>query len=617
MCLFNHLIGLVCLLIYLVQISSLSIDEVSVSDSTPQPGSRVEFCCQVSSIEDNINRTDNTVNIIWTKDGGNLTLNGDIISSTLNNRSSIEFTNFNNGSSKESSFSRLVIYSMSNNDSGDYFCTAWTSGNTTMTAVTSSLVQVNVERYPQCLPGGKIRVRIGKPVTLTCLAQKRNPSVILSWLSWERGQFESSQGKNVPSSSQARSDGLIESSFKFMPSLDYRNAIYVCKIVRIDPYLHDIGECMINTTVIFPSPVVTIHPQDAIVEWNTSVEYTCVTSVMSDQMEWQYDASIEQSKVTITGSKLVIANVSAMENVTSISCIALIDGRLYEASATLTVIKPEMHVTNTATELSSTVVTDIIFTNMTTDVNASVMKSLKTSEGQITKASVSISGKPDQNAQTVTENPLDRETFLAVFFAVTVFAFMVLLLLSFMVYRSRRAKNSSGRTLDSHSITQSSTEPPEMIQFTPRRHTTEGTQTEHDYVSLDLVDFETQANTEANGERYQHLTTRVNRVMPNGILPSGGEVSFAAGRASERMVEIGVDNEGFLDSISEEDSPGEDYENDGDINAAGEKSDNAKVKGDAKFTKRVRFADDVDTISEDSIYAEIKEFMEPGVDDHL
>ena len=577
-------------------LASVSIDSIGITDSTPEIGSQVELHCAIAS-----SGNDTTIeHVYWSKDGRNLTRDeGEISAEEYIDRAFVIY----NQTSSLTTTSRFTITSVALQDSGVYTCTVLAfemRGNMTYD-MTSSSSSVDLDvlyfpdiRYPKCLPGKETRVRIGEPITLSCVAQKGNPPVMLAW-SRQESSLSTADGEtaDLHSRMQTRSDGLVEATFELIPSISDQNAIYACQMSTSPDFTNETQYCTVTTMLIFPSPVVSVHPDKDTVYYHQTVEYTCQTSPSlasaSDDdaddaggMRWYLDPPIDNSRVTFpadndSNNRLVISNVSAGDNMTLISCIVLVDGRFYEATSTLLVSSPDTNVLDATTTTPFFTDTSIPTTQDIGDDGSSAFSSSH------------------------------------VLVIISLFVLMMIVFgVAFLYIRRRKKKLMSQQTAHDEDLRNA------VIPAAAHGETLSSMGYQLD-ASLRQIQVGTQTDEHADPE-YLALNKATSAYLPPDAATDQREHQhYHSSSPGFFEAEMGPDDvfrndallprEVFEDIIVVEEVPMARFDNGGFIyNNEGGLLPPIE-EHDSTMEKRVRFAEKVDTISQDSLYLEVKQFL--------
>ena len=336
-----------------------SISASAFPDSTPLEHDKVTLKCLLDDY-----RTQFI--LLWKKNNVAITRNGQIIAEDLASRAYLNQTE-NTDNAMRTLSSDLVIARSNRDDTGSYFCEAWSvdSSGDPQTLVLSASLRLTIiyypdGNYPTCSPDGEIRIRIGEQVSLSCLSEPGNPPVHLIWYKSTNNDFDI---KEPLQADTFHKDNLMTSVMTLTSTLQDTNEEFTCELTGDASSVNETRSCSVLVKVIWPSPAIAVfvYPEQQVVLVNQSAEFSCHTAFPPGydrpadkdiNVEWITPDGINSAHLIQYDNHMTILNVGLEESNVTISCLVMFNERWFEATSVLYITSNASHQTNISNDIN-------------------------------------------------------------------------------------------------------------------------------------------------------------------------------------------------------------------------------------------------------------------------
>ena len=320
----------VIVIVYPAPFGANRIDFADVYPTNPREGDTVTFTCE------SIYAYRTNCEIVWSKNGEELTRNNNFVDADFGNRTDtrVEWLRYK---------IELTIGNVSRRDTGVYTCSVYRQDFSTYYYNYYSYssdyfelspdvrpITVNVSYYPNSrFPMCAVRSNLTS-TNLICISETGNPAVFLHWM-----VVSEMITYYLPMAYE--DDGHLNSEFTIKNWQIRSTDVFTCTVNSSEFSLS--RSCSLYGHDIFHAHIV---PPSLTVQASNAAEFTCQANVEPIDWLWKTKPQISQLRQHLSASQLRIEPVIAEDNGTSVSCYALFEDPWLQANAELTVL-PNNH----------------------------------------------------------------------------------------------------------------------------------------------------------------------------------------------------------------------------------------------------------------------------------
>ncbi|XP_033118870.1 cell adhesion molecule 3-like [Anneissia japonica] len=231
----------------------------------------------------------------------------------------------------------IAIKNVVLSDEGDYRCEVRDDASNRLIAYSKSarlfVLQTPDEKYPECVSPTTDSL-IDSEIELTCISQKVNPAVKLTW--WDQGM------RIVNGIKTESKNDLVYSHYRFTATKKHNSKMFMCNQTSSIPKMNPVM-CSFKPLDIYYKPEISIEHTNEIIAGTDSIIFCKeVSNPPVNKYIWTFSSQLNKSEYQSDGQVLRLLKVSIKRNGLKINCTAENKAGITTETTTLNVIKEDV-----------------------------------------------------------------------------------------------------------------------------------------------------------------------------------------------------------------------------------------------------------------------------------
>ena len=295
-------------------------------DTTSLTGTDVTMFCTVMNLQP-------SQSVLWYKGNIPLTNGSNVLSESPSDRS--RFFVLANSARGEYN---LVIRAVSLSDDARYECVVHQQGRPVLSSDPARLEvhKIPDQSFPRCIPLEKASYRVGEKIRLTCISERGNPPVSLSW----------NHGNRAIHTKVTQDDTVIgyrHLHYDLTVTQSDHGATYQCKMTTSAASSTFQRSCSLGPLQVDYKPQVSVQisPHNVVAEHMVSLFCDAPANPTANKFKWTFSRPIDESRKTYSrNNQQLDIRATLADNQTSVTCNATNGVGSTQGHVTLHVIDP-------------------------------------------------------------------------------------------------------------------------------------------------------------------------------------------------------------------------------------------------------------------------------------
>ena len=284
---------------------------VAPEDTTTLAGTDVTFYCTVLNLNPSIH------SVLWYRNSMPMTNGSNVLQELLSEPHRF-FVMVNQGTGQYN----LVIRDVSLSDDANYYCAVHQHGRE-YPILSSDPARLEIhkipdENFPMCRPLEKATYRVGEKIRLTCISERGNPPVMLTW----------NRGTRAIHSKVTQDDTVIgyrHLHYDLTITAGEQGATFQCKMTTTAASANFQRSCSLGPLEVLSKPTVSVQSSPDNVVATETVSLFCDASAnpAPNTFKWTFSKPIDPKRLTYHRNNQQLDIVTSLtDNQTSIMCNA-------------------------------------------------------------------------------------------------------------------------------------------------------------------------------------------------------------------------------------------------------------------------------------------------------